>query len=254
VSDLYNRVFTTSEERAVLDRLFNTFFKLPLAIAQQQKAAGRPPTLAQISEQFRFTVPGEADLMLRIMEADPRMPRFVERDPASGEITRVDVAAILADPSFGRLLERTIAGWEGRPAPAFSVTGFDGTPFGSADLAGKPHLVYFWFSGCPPCLRSAPLLAKLGARFRPAGFEIAALNADRVLEVPASDEERAAYARKLGPALRFAHASPEALLAYGSVSVFPSFFFVDRNGVIMKQLFNFQEERVLEDAVRRILE
>jgi thiol-disulfide isomerase/thioredoxin len=254
VSDLYNRVFTSPEERAVLDRLFNTFFKMPLAIAQQQRASGRPPTLREISEQFHFTVPGEADVLLRIMAADPRMPRFLERDPASGEITRVDVAAILADRRFGTLLERTLAGWEGRPAPALSAVGFDGTPLSSTELAGRPYLVYFWFSGCPPCTRSAPLLAGLQARYGPRGFVIVALNADRALELAVSDEERAAYAGRLGPGLRFAHASAETLRAWGSVSLFPSFFFVDRNGAIVRHLFNFQEGQVLEDAVRRALE
>jgi hypothetical protein len=77
VSDLYNRVFTAPDERAVLNHLFNVFFKIPLFAAQYQKAAGRPPTLAELSEQFRFQVPGEADVMLRIMEADlRRLARF----------------------------------------------------------------------------------------------------------------------------------------------------------------------------------
>ena len=51
VSELYNTVFTGPEERAVLNRLFNTFFKMPLYMAQHQKAAGKPPTLAEIAEQ-----------------------------------------------------------------------------------------------------------------------------------------------------------------------------------------------------------
>ena len=84
VSELYNTVFTGPEERAALNRLFNTFFKMPLYMAQHQRAAGKPPTLAEISEQFRFAVPGEADVMLRIMESDPRMPKFITRDPATG--------------------------------------------------------------------------------------------------------------------------------------------------------------------------
>ena len=78
VSELYNTVFTGPEERAALNRLFNTFFKMPLYMAQHQKAAGKPPTLAEMSEQFRFQVPGQADVMLRIMESDPRMPKFLD--------------------------------------------------------------------------------------------------------------------------------------------------------------------------------
>ena len=69
VSELVNEVFTSEEERAVLGRLFNTFFKIPLFAAQFQESQGRPPTLDELSEQFGFAVPGEADVMLRSVEA-----------------------------------------------------------------------------------------------------------------------------------------------------------------------------------------
>ena len=62
------------------------------------------------------------------------------------------------------------------------------------------------------------------------------LNADRVLEVPHSDEDRAAYAKKHGWAFTLAHMTPEAQEAYGAVSVFPTLFFVDRKGTVVKQL------------------
>jgi thiol-disulfide isomerase/thioredoxin len=254
VSQLYNEVFTGPEERAALDRLFDTFFKIPLYVAQHQKAAGKPPTLAEISEQFRFEVPGQADLMLRIMESDPRMPKFLTRDAASGEVTSVDVDAILAHPRFGKALERTIAGWAGRPAPAFTTTTYDGQPFSSESLAGKPHLVYFWFTGCPPCVRTSPLLAELDRAWAPKGFRIVALNADRALELPYSDADRAAYARKHGWGFTLAHMTPEAQEAYGAVSVFPTMFLVDAKGTVVSQLVNFQEKAVLEEAIRKAMQ
>lgn len=254
VSELYNTVFTGPEERAALNRLFNTFFKIPLYLAQQQKAAGKPPTLAEIAEQFRFQVPGQADLMLRIMESDPRMPAFMTRDTATGEITRVDVEAILLHPKFGKALERTITGWEGRPAPAFATTTYDGQPLSSESLSGTPHLLYFWFTGCPPCVRTSPLLAELDKTYAAKGFRIVGLNADRVLEIPTTDGDRAAYAKKNGWGFTLAHMTPETQEAYGAVSVFPTLFFVDRKGTIVRQLVNFQEKAVLEEAVRVALQ
>jgi thiol-disulfide isomerase/thioredoxin len=254
VSELYNTVFTTPEDRAVLNRLFNIFFKMPLYMAQYQKAAGKPPTLAEISEQFRFPVPGQADVMLRIMEADPRMPKFIARDAATGEITSVDVEKILAHPRFGKALERTITGWEGKPAPAFSTTTYDGKPVSSESLAGKPHLVYFWFTGCPPCVRMSPLLAELDKTYAARGFRIVGLNADRVLELPYSDEDRSAYARKYGLAFTLAHMTAEAQEAYGTVSVFPTMFFVDRKGTVVRHFVNFQEKATLEAAILLALE
>src|SRR5438309_1521746 len=100
VSDLYNNVFKTLEERKVLDRLYSTFFKIPMFIVQYNTASKKIPTLKELSEQFNFTVPGEADVILRIMEADPRVPKFIERDPKTGEITKVDIETIKASPQF----------------------------------------------------------------------------------------------------------------------------------------------------------
>jgi len=254
VSELYNQVFTQPAEQQVLNRLFNSFFKLPLYMAQYQKAANHPPTLAEIQEQFGFHVQGEADVMLRIMESDPRMPRFVTRDPASGEVKAVDVEQVLAHPRFGKALERTIGGFEGRPAPAFSATLYDGGRIGSAELAGQPYLLYFWFSGCPPCLQTSPLLSELYRTYAPKGLRIVALNADRVLELPYTDEERAGYARTQGLAFTLAHLTPEIQEAYGSVSVFPTLFVVDAKGTIVGHFVNAPDRPALEAALRRALE
>jgi thiol-disulfide isomerase/thioredoxin len=254
VSDLYNRVFTAPAERAALGRLFDRFFKLPLFIAQQQKTQGRAPSLAEIAGQFRFDVPGEAELMLRILESDPRVPRFLERDAKSGEITRVDVAAILADPRFGRALERSLGGWEGRSAPAWKASRAGGEPIESDSLAGRPHLVYFWFSGCPPCVRSAPLLAQLQKRYAGRGFAIVAVNTDVVLDVPVGAAERAAHARRNGWTFAVAEADAATLAAFGTLDIFPTLFFVDRRGVVVRQLVGFQELPVLDAAARRALE
>jgi len=254
VSQLYNEVFTSDEERAVLNRLFNTFFKIPLYLAQQQQAAGRPPTLAEISEQFRFQVPGEAEVLLRIMERDPRMPQFLTRNPMNGEIIHVDVERILSHPRFGKALERTIAGWQGKAAPDFVTTDYQGESFGSAELQGKPHLLYFWFTGCPPCVRTSPMLVELERTFGPKGLRIVGLNADRVLELPYGDEERLAYARQHGLGFTLAYLTPEIQEAYGSVSVFPTMFFVDAKGTIIEHFVNQQEPSALEAAARLALQ
>src|SRR3972149_4465449 len=249
VSQLYNEGFTAAEERAALNRLFHSFFNLPLYPAQHQRGPGRPPTLKEISEQFEFNVPGEAELLLRIMESDPRMPRFIRRHPLNGEIVIVDVDRVLADPRFGTALERTIAGWEGRPAPALSATDYDGRPVSSTDLAGRPHLLYFWFTNCPPCVRTSPLLVELDRTYAAKGFRIVGLNADRVLELPYGDEERRAYAKQQGLTFTLAQLTPEVQEAYGSVSVFPTMFFVDAKGTIVKHFVNQQAKPSLEAAL-----
>jgi thiol-disulfide isomerase/thioredoxin len=253
VSELYNNVFTAADERAALNRLFNTFFKIPLYAAQFQQASGRPPKLAEIAEQFRFEVPGETEVLLQVMEADPRMPKFLKR-ASNGEIESVDVQAILAHPRFGKALERSITGFEGTPAPPFALAGYDGSAIDSQALRARAHLLYFWFTNCPPCLKTTPLLVELHKAYAARGLEIVGVNADRVLELEVGDAERAAYASKLGIPFPLAHLTPEVQAAYGQVSVFPTLFFVDRKGVIVKHFVNSQEKSALEQAARLALQ
>ena len=103
-------------------------------------------------------------------------------------------------------------------------------------------------------MRTSPLLAELDRVYAAKGFVIVGLNADRVLEIPTTDEDRAAYAKKHGWAFTLAHMTAEAQEAYGSVSVFPTMFFVDRKGTVVKQFVNFQEKAALEGAVQAALQ
>jgi len=253
VSELYNSVFKTPEERKVLDRLFNTFFKIPMFIVQYNATSKKIPTLRELSEQFNFTVPGEADVMLRIMEADPRVPKFIQRNPKTGEITKVDIPAIQASPQFGKVLERSITGWEGREAPPFAITSLDGKPVTSQQVSGQAHLIYFWFTNCPPCVRNAPILAELYNQYAAKGFKIIGANADRFLELPYDDKVRADYVKKYGFKFTIGHLNPQMQQAYGGVSVFPTMFFVDKKGTIVKLFVNFQDKAVLEQAIQSTL-
>ena len=57
VSEL-NKVFTAPGEQKVLNRLFNTFFKIPMFIVQYNTSTKKIPTLQELSEQFQFKVQG----------------------------------------------------------------------------------------------------------------------------------------------------------------------------------------------------
>src|SRR5262245_13786262 len=253
VSELYNNVFKTPEEQKALERLYNTFFKIPTFIVQYNAATKKIPTLREISEQFHFGVPGEADVILRVMESDPRVPKFLERDPKTGEITKVDIERIKASPQFSRVIERTIAGWVGKEAPPFSLTGYDGKPVTSAQVAQQPHLMYFWFTNCPPCVKTSPILTELYNKYGKQGFKIVGANADKVLELPYDDKARADYAKKYSFTFTLTHLNAETQQAYGGISVFPTMFFVDKTGTIVKHFVNFQEKAALETAIQETL-
>ena len=87
-SQLVNEVFTTPEEMAAVGRLYDTFFKVPMFLVQYQSSIGEIPTLGEIAEQFAFNGPETADVILALMEADPRVPgssnaAAMEKSPVS---------------------------------------------------------------------------------------------------------------------------------------------------------------------------
>jgi thiol-disulfide isomerase/thioredoxin len=253
ISKLYNDVFTTPEERRALDRLYDTVFKIPLFVAQYYVAAGKPPSIRAIAEQFHLTLEGEAEILLRILEYDRRIPRFLSRDPHSGEITSVDVDKIKADARFGKAIERSLAGWEGKPAHGFVVQLIGGGQLDLADYRGKICLLYFWFTHCPPCVQITPHLVSLQKEFRARGFSVIGLNADNLLELGYDDPERLAYIQKQGINFPVAHLSAGVQAAYGGVSLFPSLFLIDRGGIIRNHFVHYQEKSVLEKAIEPLL-
>ena len=82
------------------------------------------------------------------------------------------------------------------------------------------------------------------------GFKIVGANADRVLELPYDDKVRAEYVSKIGIKFTTAYLNPKMQNDYGGVSVFPTMFFVDKNGIIVKHFVNFQEKATLEAAIQ----
>lgn len=253
VTKLHNEVFTSPEERKVLGRLYNIFFKVPMYIAQYYAASHKPPTLSEIAHQFNLPIEGEADVILKIIEYDRRVPRFLTRDAKSGEIAQVDIEKVKADPRFNKVIERSIAGWEGKMAPPFSVQALDGKALSSSDLKGKPHLVYFWFTHCPPCVQITPHLVSLQRKFAGRNFAVVGLNADNILELGYEDSERKAYVEKHKINFPIGHLSPEAQAAYGGVQLFPTLFLVDKDGVIRAHFVNYKDEGTLQQAIEKVL-
>jgi thiol-disulfide isomerase/thioredoxin len=253
VSKLLNNVFTGEEERKEINRLFNVFFKIPLFVVQHKVATDRIPTLADISRQFNLRVAGEADVLLSVMELDPRIPKFMTRNRDNGEILSVDIEAVKSDPRFSQAIERTLAGWSGRTAPEFTLDLFSGDKISSKDLSGKNCLIYFWYSGCPPCMKLSPYLSKLQEKYADSNFLVLAVNTDRLLGLNTTDEERAAYIEENALRLEFAHSNREMQEAYGNVGVYPTFFLVDSKGVIRDHYIGDQSPEVLTSGIGQIL-
>jgi thiol-disulfide isomerase/thioredoxin len=253
VSTLYNEVFTSEEERAVLDKLNGAFFRIPLFIVEFQSREGRLPTLEDVSGQFDFYGPEEADVVLSIMESDPRVPKFLDRDPSTHELVSIDIEKIQADERFNQAVARTLTGWEGRPIPPVTGVSFDGRETSLSDFAAKTVLLYVWFTNCPPCVKIAPELVEIQKQYGAGEFTVLGLNADRVLKLQYDDAYRAERAQKAGVNYPNLHLTDEVRAALGNVNIFPTLFLIDSSGKIVRHFVNFQDRQVLGAAIREAI-
>ncbi|MGA2987923.1 MAG: TlpA disulfide reductase family protein [Terriglobia bacterium] len=253
VTDLYNRVFTQPDERQALNKLYNAFFRIPLFVANYEEKFKSPPPLAVIAEQFDLRSPAAADVLLRVMESDPRVPRFLTRDPKTGEITHVDVERIKADPKFGQALARQIGGWEGKTAADVILPRLGGGNLRIADFQGKVVLLEVWFTGCPPCMQEAPALVSLDQELSARGLVIVGANDDRTLGLDYDDSVRQRYIQEHHISYPVVDWTKESDQAYGGIAIFPTLFLIDRKGVVKDHWIGYVQRETLRNAITGVL-
>ena len=252
-SELHNDPRFGPEERALLGRLYETFFQIPGYLKAQDMAGGKVPTRKQIGDNFRISK-NSVELLLQVMEMDPRMPQLFSRDSATREILSIEPEAIDAFISR-RGGSVKVTNWGGEELPDFELERIDHTgTLSRADLEGQGSLIYFWFSGCPPCVRIAPHLAELDEKYRSTGVHIVGFNADKVLSIPTTDKKRAAYLAKTGTAYPNLHLTQEALEAFGNVNVYPTLFISGSDSRVRVHLINYQNLETLETAIKEVID
>ena len=250
-SKLHNDSRFEKQEKDFIGRMYEIFFKIPGFLKSEHKRTNAIPSLRQIADHFGVTS-GSIDLLLTVMAADRRVPSFFVRDRTSKEITSLQLARI------GGFISKheggvRVTGWEGQSIPAFSVETFDGQTLSSADLKGTNMLLYFWFTGCPPCGRITPHLKSLDEKYRESNFKLIGLNADRILGLTASDQDRENYLEKHGIQFANAHIDEATREAFGQVNVFPTLFAVNSKGAVSRHLINYQNWSTLDETVGQLV-
>lgn len=136
----------------------------------------------------------------------------------------------------------------GRPAAAFTLTAFDGTPLALDPLRGKVVVVNFWASWCnPACYDEAPVLERAWRTYRDRGVV--------VVDIDMQDTAEAAreFIRRFE--LTFPNAPDpggKVAVEYGVYGV-PETFFVDRAGTIRAKHVGAVTDEVIRGTLERLL-
>jgi thiol-disulfide isomerase/thioredoxin len=249
-SSLYNNLEFSSEKRQYLGRLYEVLFSVPAVLRDEFQSTGEIPTASKVADHFGISKEAML-LLLEVLESDSRVPELYTRDAGTGEITSLNLELIEAfiQHRGGKV---KITRWEGTSVPDFQVRTLDGELLTKDQLLGRNYLIYFWFTGCPPCVKIAPILADLAKDYRSSEIEFYGLNADDLLELGTTNESRRSYLYKQGIHFLNANLDSSTREAFGNVNVYPTLFFVDKHGIIVRHLVNFQSRETLVEVLEQM--
>ena len=250
-SDLYNNPDFNDQERMFLGRLYEIFFAIPDFLLTRYDQTERIADRSELALHFRITIQS-MDLLLAVMESDPRVPKLFERNPQNHEIQSLRLDHI-KEFIQRRGSEVKVTRWERQMLPGFELTTFGGEQLTNRDLMGHNVLLYFWFTGCPPCVRLAPILADLNRQHNSSNFRLIGVNADRVLELEVTDQERQSYLSEHDLDFLNVYLDPTAHRSFGNIQVFPTLFFVGPDGTIFRHLINYQSRETLQQILKELL-
>ena len=117
---------------------------------------------------------------------------------------------------------------EGRPAPQFTLSLFDGGEISLSDLRGQVVVVNFWASWCPPCRAEAPLLEEAWRSYRDRG--VVFLGVDYV----DTEAEARAYLREFGVTYPNGPDRGSRIARAFGITGIPDTFFIDRQGIVAR--------------------
>jgi cytochrome c biogenesis protein CcmG/thiol:disulfide interchange protein DsbE len=167
-------------------------------------------------------------------------------------ITVLIVFGFLALLVWGMLNKEPITGLSGvtmvnRPAPDFTLTTFKGTTISLEELRGKPVVINFWASWCPPCRIEAPLIERTWRAYKTHGPIFIGVN------IQDRKEDALNYIREFditypnGP-----DPTGEIAIDYG-VSGLPVTFFVSRRGEVVRRWVGAIEKSMLISSIEEIM-
>ena len=152
---------------------------------------------------------------------------------------------------WGMLNKKPITGLSGiamvnRQAPDFTLTTFEGATISMETLKGKPIVINFWASWCPPCREEAPLLERTWRAYQNLGVIFLGV------DVQDRREDALNYIRRFhitypnGP-----DPTGEISIDYG-ISGLPVTFFVSKKGEIVRRHVGAIDKRTLISAIEEI--
>lgn len=138
---------------------------------------------------------------------------------------------------------------EEKQVPDFTVEDREGNPVKLSDLFGKPIVLNFWASWCPPCKKEMP---EFEQAYKQMGEDITFIMVDLVDGRDETKAKGAQYIEEKGFSFPvYFDMEQEAAYAYG-ISSIPTTLFIDKDGFIVTGAYGMLDSERLQEGINRI--
>jgi len=136
----------------------------------------------------------------------------------------------------------------GSQAPDFNLPGLGGQSISLSDFRGKPVLINFWATWCPPCRDEMPYLQEVYEEWSDKGLVVLTID---IGDPPAQVEEFMASLHLSLPVLLDMQGN---VAQKYNVQFYPTTFFIDKEGIIQDKVIGaFQNKAQIEKRLGKIM-
>ena len=134
----------------------------------------------------------------------------------------------------------------GQYAPDFETEYLNGTKFHLYELRGKPVILNFWASWCPPCVREMPILGD---------FYIEHKDEILVIGINLGEKDQAIerFLKRVNVSFPIVKDKNNSIEGRYNLIIRPTTYFIDENGVIVDKRLGELKKEEIEERGRKLL-
>ena len=136
----------------------------------------------------------------------------------------------------------------GKAAPNFQLNNLDGQSVSLGDLRGKPVLINFWATRCPPCRSEMPYIQEIYEEWSGKGLVMLAIN---IGESPSQVKD---FMQSHNFSLPVALDTKQVVAQKYNIQFIPTTFFIDKDGIIQEKIIGaFKTKEAIEKHLSKII-